>query len=137
MLKSLMSLSAFVALSGCMASQSTVPFSRAQAGDLAAPSNLSVAGVIDTTGVNIYSLFMDEGDRSGTDCIPLILDREGQTRAKRLAGSRAVVSGNAIPMAELNQTMPNQYGEINGREWSGTRCTGRIAIYVTALKTIR
>lgn len=137
MLKSLTSLFAIVALSGCVNSQSTIPFSRAQAGDITTTSQLSVAGVIDTTGVNFYSLFMDEDQRSGTDCIPLILDHEGQALAKRLTGSRAMVSGSAIPMVELNQAMPNQYGEINGREWSGTRCTGKIAIYVTALKAIR
>jgi hypothetical protein len=136
MLRPLNSLLALVALSGCTAPQSAIPFSRAQAGDFVSTSKLSVVGVIDTTGVNFYSLFADESQRAGTDCISLILDHQGQAIAKRLSGRGAIATGNAIPMDELNQAMPNQYSEINGREWSGTRCTGRIAIYVTALKAV-
>jgi hypothetical protein len=135
MLRSLIYLFAFAGLMAC-ASQPTIPFSRAQAGDFAPTPKLSVVGVVDTTGVNFYSLFMDETQRSGTDCIPLILNRQDQALAKQLSGRRAIATGSAIPMDELNQAMPNQYGEINGREWSGTRCTGHVAIFVTALKAL-
>ncbi|MEZ5938563.1 MAG: hypothetical protein R3C52_10115 [Hyphomonadaceae bacterium] len=55
---------AVVALSGCVAQQGTIP-SRVQTGDLAPTSNLSVIGVLDTTGVNVYSLFEGENERQG------------------------------------------------------------------------
>jgi hypothetical protein len=133
----LTTLFALVGLTGCVSQQNTIPFARAQAGDFALTTEISVIGVLDTTGVNFYSLFMDDSQRASPECIPLILDRQDQTLAKRLSGRRAIVSGRAIPMDELNQALPNEYGEINGREWSGTRCTGRIAIYVTALETVK
>ncbi|MBJ7527528.1 MAG: hypothetical protein JHD10_09885 [Sphingomonadaceae bacterium] len=136
MLRPLIALLALVTLSGCAAPQNVIPFSRAQAGDFVSTSKLSVVGVIDNNGIDLYLLFMTEGQRSGTNCIPLILDRRGKSLAKRLSGGRVIATGNAIPIDELNQAMPNQYGEINGRYWSGTTCTGRIAIYVTALKAV-
>lgn len=123
-------------LLGCAAQQEMISFSKAQTGDLTQTSNLSVVGVLDTTGVNFYSLFADENELQGTDCIPLILDREDQIFAKRSKGRRAMVFGSAIPMDELNQAMPNEYGEINGREWSGTKCNGRLAIFVTELTAL-
>lgn len=136
MLKSLIPVIAFLTVVACAAQQETISFFKAQAGDLAQTSNLSVIGVLDTTGVNFYSLFADENERQGTDCIPLILERDDQILVKQFTGRRAKVIGSAIPMNELNQAMPNEYGETNGREWSGTRCTGRLATFVTELRTL-
>jgi hypothetical protein len=132
-LKPLTVLLTLAALLGCAAPQRVISFSRAQTGDLPT-SKLSVVGVVETTGVNFYSLFRNESQRSGSICIPVILDHQDQALATRLSGGRFMVTGSAIPIDELNQVLPNQYGEIHGRAWSGTRCTGQIAIYVMALK---
>ena len=132
MLRSMTALLAFATLPNCVENRNLVPFTRAYIGDYGSDSKITIVGVIDTTGINFYSLFENDDHRSGNHCMSLILDRDGQAAAKRLSGQRVQVSGNAIPMVELEEAMPNKYGEINGREWSGTRCGGHIAIYVTS-----
>jgi len=124
---------ALMTLSACVSPVSTANFDDVYLGSLSYPSEVSLDGVIDTSGTNFYSLFDFGSPLTGSDCIPLILDRTGQNRAKRLNGRRVVVQGRVIPMDKLNEVIPGQYGEIDGREWSGTRCDGKAAIYVTQL----
>lgn len=131
-----MMLAALAVLSACATQIATVPFREIYREAWTASSEIIVAGVMDTSGVNFFSLF-GSGARDGSDCVPLILNHLGQTRAKQLSGRRVLVQGRAIPMDELDQVIPGQYGEIDGREWSGTRCFGKTAIYVVRIGDIR
>lgn len=123
-----------VGLVGCASQTANVRFDDVLNGNISTSSDFAVIGLMDTTGVNFYSLFREHDQQSSSNCIPLILDHPGQIRAKQLHGARVLVRGHAIPMDELNDVLPYKYGEINGREWSGTRCDGRIGIYVTNLQ---
>ena len=132
MLKTLM-LPSLLVLSACLSHRTITDFEDVFRGSITYPAEITVDGLMDTSGVNFYSLFNVGSPLTGSDCIPLILDSVGQDRAKRLSGRRVTVQGRALPMDELNEAIPGQYGEIDGREWSGTRCDGRAAIYVTQL----
>ena len=110
------------------------PFHSVLRGEVTDTSTVAVSGKIDTTGVNFYSLFDGGASVAGSDCIALVLTDSDQQRAKLLNGKPVRVRGKIMFQADLNRILPNQSGEINGRAWSGTRCTGETVLYVTELK---
>jgi hypothetical protein len=120
--------------SGCATSKTPTSFDSVFRGEAAGASDVGVSGVIDTGGVNFYSLFSAADRREGPGCIGLILSRSDQKKANILNGRKVFVRGKVIFRSDLNATLPNEYGEINGRPWSGTRCNGEALIYVTELQ---
>jgi hypothetical protein len=112
------------------------PFGNVLNGSSDVPNEVRVVGFVDTQGVNFYSLFSDRSQRNGINCIPLILNRRGQSDSKRLSGRKVEVAGNVIPMADLNEAIPTEFGQVNRRDWSGTRCNGQAAIYVKRMRSV-
>ncbi|HWL95566.1 MAG TPA: hypothetical protein VNT79_18755 [Phycisphaerae bacterium] len=110
-----------------------LPFAAVVRGDVTDTSGAAVVGKMDTSGVNFYSLVAPNASEDRAECIALILTGADQQRAKRLNGTRVLARGRIIFLADLNQAIPGQIGEINGRAWSGTRC-GEVALYVTSLR---
>jgi len=121
--------------SGCAASEPPTAFDTVIRGETVNTSDVEVSGIIDTAGVNFYSLFDVDDQRYGSECIGLILSGSDQKRANLLNGRKVSVRGRVFFQADLNRVLPNEHGEINGRSWSGTRCTGETVIYVHELQT--
>ena len=110
-----------------------IPFSSLFSGDRTEPLGVTVAGLMDTAGVNFYSLSRSP-NAAPEDCIALILKRHDQFLAKTSNRKRVVVRGRVFSMDELDQVIPRQHGQINGRQWSVTKCAAKMAIYVTDLR---
>jgi hypothetical protein len=128
---------AILGIVGCAAPPPTAPFHSVLRGEVAQTPTVAVLGRVDTTGVNFYSLFDVAASVAGTDCIALLLTDRDRRRAKLLDGKQVRVRGKMMFQADLDQILPSQSGEIDGRKWSGTRCTGETVLYVTKIERIR
>ena len=134
MLRSLMAITILSSSVACASQALITPFSDAMSGHIDVSKEVRLLGIMDTKGVNFYSLFSNRSPLNSTDCLALILDRKGQKEAKAVANRSVEVSGRIIPLDQLNEVMPSEYGQIEGRDWSGTRCTGRSVVYVTSIR---
>lgn len=94
-----------------------------------------VEGRIDTLGVDLYSLqpFSVPVEQFDENCLPLLLSSDDVQRAKQLHGQYATITGELIPLADLVQAIPSHSGQVDGRQWSGTKCDSAYVLYVTRL----
>jgi hypothetical protein len=97
-------------------------------------TRLVPTGRMDTSGINFSSLQSRDSISNESDCIALILSASDRKRAKNLHGKVVEVAGEAIAMGDVRKMFPNDFGEINGRPWSGTKCDGAYAIYVRSVR---
>ena len=102
----------------------------------AGAAHVRVEGRMDTSVINAYSLQDGNNSRRGNNCVGLILSDPDRRRAQSLDGQLIEVRGSVMGTGDLNTALPNGYGEINGRAWSGSVCDGQSVVYVRNIRVL-
>lgn len=111
--------------------QAIVPFGQVARGEMA-EGPLSVAGRVERLAPNDYVLRSSAPVENAADCISLILAADDRAVAERLVGVDAVAQGRPVFVFDLEH--PQDSGDLlQGRPYTGTRCEGDVAVFVTSL----
>jgi hypothetical protein len=100
---------------------------------------VTTQGKLLTYGGGMFSLYPKDADPNrglNGQCVALILGNDNARQAQQWGGRIVVVEGNTMPLSDIRDAIPSDFGTLNGRAWSGSNCETNSAIFVSRIRLV-